>query len=292
MSSLLNSASEFCMMPSGLIVPGRIAERALPLQPTGIDLFSGAGGFSIGMIKAGFEVVAAVEHNCDAALTYATNLCRYGEFTMHFATDDDRKRMEKVLAREFKAAGVTIKDGKIAAGKKPIGSLPLAGQGWISGEPRSVPGVSHLFIGDIRKLTAKLILKTIGMKKGDLDVVFGGPPCQGFSTAGKRNVYDPRNSLVFEFARMICDFKPKTMIMEDVPNILNMVTPEGFPVVDQLCAILEKGSFAGFDAFKAALKNRPGAMSAMRSRTTGKKDDKKKSDAAADRQKDLFAEAE
>ena len=233
----------FRRMPSGLIVPQRVAERSSSPKPTGIDLFSGAGGFSLGMIKAGFEVVAAVEHNCDAALTYATNLCRYGEFTMHFATDDDRKRMEKVLARQFKAAGVTMKDGKIAAGKKPVGSLPLAGQGWISGEPRSVPGVSHLFIGDIRKLTAERILKTIGMKKGDLAVVFGGPPCQGFSTAGKRNVYDPRNSLV-----------------------------------------------AGFDAFKAALKNRPGAMSGMRRRSASRTSGTKPSDAGKDRQHDLFAD--
>ncbi|MEO1466650.1 MAG: DNA cytosine methyltransferase [Cyanobacteria bacterium J06633_1] len=50
----------------------------------------------------------------------------------------------------------------------------------------------------------------------DIDVVFGGPPCQGFSLMGKRDVSDDRNSLVFNFLRLVLDLKPKYFVMENV----------------------------------------------------------------------------
>ena len=278
--------TEFCLMPSGLIVPERVAMKSMPARPKGLDLFSGAGGMSLGAILGGFEIVAAVEYDCISAMTYASNLCRYSNFTMHFITDADRERMERALAREYRRGGVKIKDGEIAADHKLVGKVSTAGSGWIRGQPLSIPGVSHLFIGDVRKLTADRILSSIGMKIGELDCVFGGPPCQGFSTSGKRNVYDPRNSLVFEFARMVCELKPKTMVMEEVPGILSMVTPEGIPVVEQLCAILEEGSFAGFEAFKAALKNSPGSTGVFRKRSRSKTDPSVKKEDSS--QQDLF----
>jgi DNA (cytosine-5)-methyltransferase 1 len=53
----------------------------------------------------------------------------------------------------------------------------------------------------------------------DIDVVFGGPPCQGFSLIGKRHLDDPRNSLVFHFLRLVLELKPKYFVMENVPGI-------------------------------------------------------------------------
>jgi DNA (cytosine-5)-methyltransferase 1 len=50
----------------------------------------------------------------------------------------------------------------------------------------------------------------------DIDVVFGGPPCQGFSLIGKRSLDDPRNTLVFHFLRLIVELKPKFFVMENV----------------------------------------------------------------------------
>ncbi|MGD1920111.1 MAG: DNA cytosine methyltransferase [Pleurocapsa sp.] len=50
----------------------------------------------------------------------------------------------------------------------------------------------------------------------DIDVVFGGPPCQGFSLMGKRYLDDNRNSLVFHFIRLVLDLKPKLFVMENV----------------------------------------------------------------------------
>lgn len=55
-----------------------------------------------------------------------------------------------------------------------------------------------------------------------IDVIIGGPPCQGFSVAGKRIVEDERNSLYKSFVRMVSYFKPKAFVLENVPNILSM----------------------------------------------------------------------
>ncbi|MBE9221634.1 DNA cytosine methyltransferase [Cyanobacterium stanieri LEGE 03274] len=63
------------------------------------------------------------------------------------------------------------------------------------------------------------ILKDI-LRKRELDLVAGGPPCQGFSLMGKRQLDDPRNSLVFEYLRVIRDLQPKYFIFENVPGML------------------------------------------------------------------------
>lgn len=55
-----------------------------------------------------------------------------------------------------------------------------------------------------------------------IDVIIGGPPCQGFSIAGKRIVDDERNILYKGFVRMVGYFKPQAFVMENVPNILSM----------------------------------------------------------------------
>jgi DNA (cytosine-5)-methyltransferase 1 len=52
-----------------------------------------------------------------------------------------------------------------------------------------------------------------------IDVVFGGPPCQGFSTAGKRNIRDPRNKLWRDFIKVVKMSKPKIVVFENVPGL-------------------------------------------------------------------------
>lgn len=52
-----------------------------------------------------------------------------------------------------------------------------------------------------------------------VDAVIGGPPCQGFSTLGKRNVSDPRNSLVWEFLRLVREVQPRAFLMENVDGL-------------------------------------------------------------------------
>jgi DNA (cytosine-5)-methyltransferase 1 len=97
---------------------------------------------------------------------------------------------------------------------------------------------------------------------------------------------DPRNSLVFEFARMILEINPKTMVFENVPGIMDMVTPDGVPVVDAFGRILEDGSFMTMDALKRTIEAQTGAVGLLRG-GKGSKSRPKRS-AKNDRQASLF----
>jgi len=57
---------------------------------------------------------------------------------------------------------------------------------------------------------------------GDLDVIFGGPPCQGFSQIGPRDPFDPRNELYLQMCRLAKDLEPKVIVIENVPNMILM----------------------------------------------------------------------
>lgn len=60
------------------------------------------------------------------------------------------------------------------------------------------------------------------LRKQKVRVVVGGPPCQGFSVAGKRDPNDPRNRLFREFVRVVDELRPDYFVMENVPGILTM----------------------------------------------------------------------
>lgn len=257
MTTLIGSGEDFVAMPSGLLLPERhvVAQLRQTRRPKAVDLFCGCGGFSLGLIQAGWEVVGAVELWSTAVITYMANLCRYGEVQLHFVTDEDRAGMEAELAKEYRRAGIKIVDGKIVEdGKIKATTTLVAGNGWIKHEPRSTPGVSHIIVGDAAKLKGQRLLDWIGMKRGELDAVVGGAPCQGFSVAGKRDVMDPRNSLIFEFARLIVELNPKTMVMENVLGVQTMMTPDGLPVLDVFCRILEDGGFQAIDMVRRMMK--------------------------------------
>jgi DNA (cytosine-5)-methyltransferase 1 len=83
---------------------------------------------------------------------------------------------------------------------------------------------------DIKSLDPQDIADLIEMR--NIDIIVGGPPCQGFSLAGKRDKNDPRNSLFMEYLRFVDFFKPKLVIMENVPGILSMKTVNGDKVID------------------------------------------------------------
>ena len=68
-------------------------------------------------------------------------------------------------------------------------------------------------------ITAQEIRDNSPIGEQDIDVVFGGPPCQGFSLMGKRALDDPRNELVFHFMRLVIELNPKYFVMENVPGI-------------------------------------------------------------------------
>ncbi len=127
------------------------------MKPKVIDLFSGCGGLSYGLEKAGFDIAFAVDNWKDSLETLAYN----------------HKNTKTYLA-------------------------------------------------DLGKETAEYICKKNGIKKGSIDVVVGGPPCQGFSISGKRNPNDPRNKLYESFVDFVSFLKPKIFLMENVPNLVSM----------------------------------------------------------------------
>ena len=75
---------------------------------------------------------------------------------------------------------------------------------------------------DICNLSSEELLNAIQHRgfDSDIDLIAGGPPCQGFSHMGKRQLEDPRNKLVFEYVRIVLEIRPKYFIFENVPGIM------------------------------------------------------------------------
>jgi DNA (cytosine-5)-methyltransferase 1 len=121
---------------------------------TFLDLFSGAGGLSLGLARAGWTPLLAVDSWADAAATYRKN------FSDHPISD-----------------------------------------------------------GDIRDLNDRSLAR---MLSGRPSWIVGGPPCQGFSTVGKRVRHDPRNMLVTEFHRIVKSLRPQGFLIENVLGLKDM----------------------------------------------------------------------
>lgn len=120
-----------------------------------IDLFSGAGGITQGLVQAGFNPVASVEISPIASATHKKNFSN-----------------------------------------------------------------CHHFCGDIRGLNPQEWLGQIDAPH--IHLIVGGPPCQGFSVAGRRDPNDQRNQLFKEFIRIVSNVRPWYVVMENVPGIITM----------------------------------------------------------------------
>lgn len=130
-----------------------------------LDLFSGAGGFSLGLHNAGINTFAAIEQDRFAAETFQFNFPH-----------------------------------------------------------------SKVFQRDITSFSTK----EIKSKFSKIDLLVGGPPCQGFSVAGpyKFGVLDDRNNLVQEYLRFVSVLKPPICVLENVKNIMNGKLPSNQSVID------------------------------------------------------------
>lgn len=73
---------------------------------------------------------------------------------------------------------------------------------------------------DLSNLSGDDIRLQTGLGERQVDVLFGGPPCQGFSIIGKRCFDDPRNSLLYDFARLVSELRPCYFVVENVQGLL------------------------------------------------------------------------
>ena len=77
-------------------------------------------------------------------------------------------------------------------------------------------------LADIAALDADDLMNVAGVRPGEVDVICGGPPCQGFSLAGARIADDPRNQLFVEFARILNAVRPRFFVFENVAGLTSM----------------------------------------------------------------------
>lgn len=111
--------------------------------------------------------------------------------------------------------------GGLTLGFTQAGGLPIAAvdhdKDSIETYKKMFPMAKEVFCGDIEAW------KPEAVDDIEIDVVIGGPPCQGFSLArGQRFVDDPRNHLYKEFVRMVSHYNPKWFVLENVPGITNI----------------------------------------------------------------------
>lgn len=85
-----------------------------------------------------------------------------------------------------------------------------------------------VYEGDIRKFDPPTMLASIGKKPGELDLLFGGPPCQAFSLCGKqKSLEDERGMLLFQMIRYTEAFRPRAVLMEQVKGLLSAKDSQG-----------------------------------------------------------------
>ncbi|GIW14343.1 MAG: hypothetical protein KatS3mg063_0196 [Tepidiforma sp.] len=145
---------------------------------TYVDLFAGCGGLSLGLEKAGFRGILAVEKSPMAAETY------YHNFIQRLPVGDAGARHWKAYCEQ------------------PLRSQFEAG----------------LIVDEVAALLREPALLE-ELRRRDVDLVAGGPPCQGFSMAGRRDPHDARNQLPWQFLDVVEAIEPKAVLIENVVGI-------------------------------------------------------------------------
>ena len=82
---------------------------------------------------------------------------------------------------------------------------------------------TEMLVGDVRQVCEIDLKKRLGLKEGEIGLVAGGPPCQGFSiNAPIRSLDDERNHLFKDFLRVVAALMPKAVLIENVPGIISL----------------------------------------------------------------------
>lgn len=194
------------------------------MQLNHIELFAGCGGLSLGLDRAGFELVFANELSPMAAETFSFN----------FLGED----LESIAARnEFpkKVLWIGSRHNNL---KQRLRENPFEYPDLLSSysdfSDASVDVNGKLVVGNIihlNKILAKnkKLLSDIksGYGRGGVDLVSGGPPCQSFSMAGLRQKDSDKNRLPWEFATFVDLVRPKIAVLENVTGILRAFREDG-----------------------------------------------------------------
>lgn len=80
---------------------------------------------------------------------------------------------------------------------------------------------SQIICGDITQISYQKDIKPL-LDGKKIDVIVGGPPCQGFSLSGPRNFNDPRNKLYLSYIRLVSEIQPKAFVIENVPGLISL----------------------------------------------------------------------
>lgn len=125
--------------------------------------------------------------------------------------------------------------GGFAYGFKTVGDfeIKVANDIWKPAQETYVynnPQIPFI-LDDIKNLKEDVFLKYF---PDGVNVIIGGPPCQGFSMCGARDVNDERNDLFYEYARIVSYTRPYIFIMENVKGLLSMKNKKGFPVIQAI----------------------------------------------------------
>jgi len=162
-----------------------------------IDLFAGAGGFSEGFKRAGFEPIAHIEVDPAACYTLKTRLAYY------YLLENNKSEIY-----------VQYLKGEI--NREQLYSFIPA---------HILKSVINLPVGDKNN---KTIFQTIDrlIEKKDIDVIVGGPPCQAYSLVGRARAEngmkgDPRNHLYIQYGRFLKKYNPKMFVFENVIGLLS-----------------------------------------------------------------------
>lgn len=179
------------------------------MQRTFIELFAGCGGLSLGLRSAGFEELLANELSSMPAETFALNLMGVDMRSEEFTKTEPSKRPVLWLDPSSDDVSERLVDNPFERPETDMSEVS---------EAEDLTG--RLIVGDIRRLNQFVEQRNSPLIHGEVDLVSGGPPCQSFSLAGRREFGNQRNQLPWEFAKFVDIQRPRMVLLENVEGIL------------------------------------------------------------------------